>query len=265
MDNGRTVSENAELSKASQGTQQYEEWLRKYRLKRSKKQEYEESNQQFHNGSDDNFRLADYACKAFEKAFELAGPAAGSLFDVLSRVERTDASGHGRIGSSAQIKALLSECKDLDYDLTSLEDNYERLAEFEGAESRLFVEDGEDFIIKVTDFTVQSESPFDFLFDRVILHNAIFPETSYQVVGYTFDEDFNFRFILTQPKIKGRAATLEEIQSFVSKLGFDADPLHPDWYENDLIKIQDLHPKNVLIDTRGDLYVIDDVIQRKNN
>ena len=265
MDNGRIVSENAELGKAVQGTPQYEEWLLKYRLKRSKKQNYEESNQQFHNGTYDNSRFTDYARKAFEKAFELAGPAAGSLFDVLSRVERTDASGRGRIGSSTQIKALLSECKDLDYDLTSLEENYIRLADFEGAESRLFVEDGEDFIIKVTDFTVQSESPFDFLLDRVILHNAIFPETSYQVVGYTFDEDSNFRFILTQPKIKGRAATQEEIQSFAAKLGFGTEPLHSDWYENDLLKIQDLHPKNVLIDSRGDLYVIDDVIQRKNS
>ena len=160
-----------------------------------------------------------------------------------------------------------------DYNLSmdSLRQEYRRVPKAEGAESQLFIdthlEPGtKPFIIKAIDFSIQSRTPFDFLVDRVLLHNALFPNAPYQVHGFSFDSGGNeqsFRFIISQPFIKGKQPSRQQIDSFMKELGFKKSVLNQDWYETEHLNVTDMHTKNALVEEKGNIYVIDDVIERK--
>ena len=131
--------------------------------------------------------------------------------------------------------------------------------DYEGSESKLYLSEDNDFIIKVQDWAVNSKTPMDYLTDRIVLHNAIFPNTSYELFGFGFDDTDKgkLKFILTQPFICGRPASLSEISDYMTSLGFTQSSNK--WIYG-TIEISDLNPRNVLIDENNVIYVIDEII-----
>ena len=94
------------------------------------------------------------------------------------------------------------------------------------------------------------------LFDRLILHNSIFPQTSYQLSGFTGFGNGSIYPILQQDYIiNEREATPIEIDMYMSAIGFQK--LSAAKFSNGVVEVSDLHPRNVLRDNEGDLYVID--------
>ncbi len=94
------------------------------------------------------------------------------------------------------------------------------------------------------------------LFDRLILHNSIFPQTGYLLKGFTGFGGGSIYPILRQDFIPNeREATPVEIDMYMSALGFQK--LSAATYSNGNVEVSDLHPRNVLRDSEGDLYVID--------
>ena len=94
------------------------------------------------------------------------------------------------------------------------------------------------------------------LFDRIRLHNQIFPESRYEFVGFTgFDGGSVYPVFRQEYVNEGVPATPEEIGSYMGSLGFT--PSGEAEYSNGNITISDLRPRNVLKDAEGDLYVID--------
>ena len=94
------------------------------------------------------------------------------------------------------------------------------------------------------------------LFERVELHNQIFPESKYEFVGFTgFDRGSVYPVFRQEYVTGGEPATPEEIGGYMQSLGFhrtgDAE------YSNGTFTVSDLRPRNVLKDADGDLYVID--------
>ena len=94
------------------------------------------------------------------------------------------------------------------------------------------------------------------LFKRLLLHNSLFPQTTYVLVGFTGYKGRTVYPLLAQRYIENaRPASPDEIQAYMLSLGFLQKD---DWtYQNADVEITDLKPKNVLVDVDGDLYVID--------
>jgi hypothetical protein len=92
----------------------------------------------------------------------------------------------------------------------------------------------------------------------------MFPETAYQVHGFGFDDSGRLRFVVSQQIIKGERAPLESIEAAMNARGFTRDELNLDWFENEEFRILDVHDRNALIDSRGTVFFIDEVIERKS-
>lgn len=100
------------------------------------------------------------------------------------------------------------------------------------------------------------------LFDRIKLHNQIFPSSRYEFVGFTGFDGRSIYPIFRQAYIhESTNATPEEIEEYMNTLGFSKINEHK--YTNGDITISDLRPRNVLKDTDGDLYVVDAEFQQE--
>ena len=94
------------------------------------------------------------------------------------------------------------------------------------------------------------------LFERIRLHNQLFPESKYDFVGFTgFDNGSVYPVFRQEYVHEATFSTPEEIDSYMQSLGFHQTGEAE--YSNNDITISDLRPRNVLKDSDGDLYVID--------
>lgn len=93
------------------------------------------------------------------------------------------------------------------------------------------------------------------LFDKIILHNSLFPETSYIVLGFGRDRGDAFRLIVKQTFVKGTAPTDAEIQKFIKDLELEKKG---GWYfTKDGKRITDLNQGNVIKVGEKTFFVID--------
>ena len=94
------------------------------------------------------------------------------------------------------------------------------------------------------------------LLERYQLHNQIFPESKYELVGFTGFDGGNIYPVFRQQYVAGASlSTPEEIDTYMQSLGFHQ--MGEAEYSNGDITISDLRPRNVLKDADGDLYVVD--------
>ena len=92
------------------------------------------------------------------------------------------------------------------------------------------------------------------LLDKIILHNSIFPETAYTVLGFGKDKGGVFRIIVRQKFVRGTEPSVKEINKFVEKLGLEKKG---GWYyTKDGKKLTDLNPKNIIKAPDGTMLVI---------
>ncbi|MDR3118284.1 MAG: hypothetical protein LBU44_02515, partial [Mediterranea sp.] len=94
------------------------------------------------------------------------------------------------------------------------------------------------------------------LLERVLLHNRYFPETRYQLVGFSGFGSGNVYPVLKQDFIEDATfATPEEIKGYMESIGFHQ---MGEWeYSNGEIIISDLRPRNVVKNVAGDIFVVD--------
>lgn len=94
------------------------------------------------------------------------------------------------------------------------------------------------------------------LFRRLLVHNALFPQTAYRLLGFTGYEGRSIYPLLAQRYIeRSRPATQVEIASYMKGLGFSQTD---EWtFSNSMYILSDLKPKNVLCDKDGDIFIID--------
>lgn len=129
----------------------------------------------------------------------------------------------------------------------------------QGAEAKVYYKDGDTSVIKMR---TSIYATLGKALESIILHNALFPETPMNVVGFTRDSDGLFRSILTQPYIGcKRLATKLEIDQMVAENGFrdNADGLGVN-YISERIHLEDMHPANVFIDILSDKPICIDCI-----
>ena len=88
------------------------------------------------------------------------------------------------------------------------------------------------------------------------IHNQIFPQTSYSLVGFTGFGSGSVYPVLSQDFVPNeREATPIEIDMYMSAIGFTK--IDESEYQKDNLIAFDLKPRNVLRDTDGDIFVID--------
>ncbi len=104
-------------------------------------------------------------------------------------------------------------------------------------------------------------------FYRVQLHNRHFPEAPLTLEGFVIDLDGMDRKMLkpvfSQPHVSSETgATPEQVRTHMQSLGFQKIPgSQHDYFNSETgVRVEDLHDENVLVDERGDLFIIDPVI-----
>ena len=101
------------------------------------------------------------------------------------------------------------------------------------------------------------------LLDKILLHNLIFPNTAYKLHGFTGYDGRTIMPVLEQERIcESKPATQIMIDTYMAALGFERDG-ETGRFKNELYRVWDVVPRNVLVDKDGDMYVIDAEIARK--
>jgi hypothetical protein len=127
-----------------------------------------------------------------------------------------------------------------------------------GVENTLAIDSKGEYIFKSNNLML-NEGSVTKLLDRTQAHNAIYPETAYELVGFTGIDNGSSKAPTVQVIIKqkyiadARQATQEEIDQFKKDSGYTKDG---EEFEKDNIIIGDLRPRNVL-NKDGVIYVID--------
>lgn len=128
-----------------------------------------------------------------------------------------------------------------------------------GAEQYVFFNGGQLYVTKFNSLKFH-ESPLEF-FDRTALHNYLFPEAPYTLIGFsrTYPEEPCFSVVLTQPFVLAdRGAEREEVILEMEKMGFEHKG--GDTYVSPDYIVEDLHPGNALMTPLGQIAIIDPVI-----
>ncbi len=125
----------------------------------------------------------------------------------------------------------------------------------EGAEQRVFLKDA-DRVIKLND-AIYYSSWKDYFYN-LLLHNFFFPDTAYELLGFTKETDSLFAVVQQDFVSITEPTDLDQIKSFLDSNGF-FNTRNNDYFSPDLgIILEDLHDENVLT-RNGVLYFIDTV------
>lgn len=122
-----------------------------------------------------------------------------------------------------------------------------------GCEARVYESKDLTKVLKVVNYTMTCCSPKEFIDLRITMFNLLYPETAYELVGFSRYYG-DFCFVLEQPFIEGTRMELSEIEREMNKRGFMNDRYQ---FVNDNCIVEDLHQGNVLKDKYGNVFVID--------
>ena len=106
---------------------------------------------------------------------------------------------------------------------------------------------------KVLDYYQNSDTPLEFLDNRVAIHNLLFPDTKYKLIGLS-KKNNRLQFIISQPFVEGRNYRKEDcFPEYMGKLGYEQ--IDDTTYYNKFFIIRDLHEANVLKIQNGFAFV----------
>lgn len=132
-----------------------------------------------------------------------------------------------------------------------------------GQESRVFVHYKNGSVVKAKN-TTQYRDLQEFL-DGIILHNTMFPETAYRVLGFG-DDGKGFVAILEQTFIHGVPPEQEQIDDFILSSIPETEKhemnIGEGRYKTSRILLHDLTPKNAIITPGCNIAVIDAIIRQ---
>lgn len=100
-------------------------------------------------------------------------------------------------------------------------------------------------------------------FHNLLIHNWLFPETGYTFLGL-MDVDDALMAVVSQKALRGiRGATPDEVTTYMAPFDFIATGNNEFINKAFGIIVADLHHRNVLLTTEGELLVFDPVIYLK--
>lgn len=129
-----------------------------------------------------------------------------------------------------------------------------------GQENTLVLDEKEGVVYKSNNL-LNSKNSITELFEGVQAHNSIFLETKYEFVGYTGIDKGTDKVPYVEPIFKqdfiteADQANKEEIANYMTSIGFEK--ITDTSFKNKDYTVFDLHPRNVLKDSNGTIYVVD--------
>ncbi len=140
-----------------------------------------------------------------------------------------------------QVDFLKSYAKETNLYLDSLPSGIEYIAQ--GGESKVYLSADKLNVIKANDAVYYAT--WTEYFDSLTIHNLLFPNTAYSLLGFIENGDSMFA-VLQQPFIKGEQATLESIRELLTFNGF-ANTRRQDYFSKDFgLLLEDMHDENVI-------------------
>lgn len=128
-----------------------------------------------------------------------------------------------------------------------------------GSENEVYASLDSRHVYKLNDFRYSDDNLNPF-FERIHIHNQLFPDCAYKFIGFTENRDGKTCAVLRQPFILAqREATQEEIDEEMLRLGFHKEK-DEGYFTNNDYDIFDAVPNNVLMGEDGHLYFIDTII-----
>lgn len=101
------------------------------------------------------------------------------------------------------------------------------------------------------------------LLRKILMHNLIFPDTAYGFYGFAGFDGRSIRPVIIQPRVaNAHPATQVMIDTYMAALGFEKTDSEGR-YSNSTYEVWDLVPRNVLVDTEGDIFVVDAEMKQK--
>jgi len=95
------------------------------------------------------------------------------------------------------------------------------------------------------------------LLRKVLMHNAIFPDTAYSFHGFAGFDGRTVQPVIIQPRVAdAHPASQIMIDTYMAALGFEKTALEGRFI-NGVYEAWDLVPRNVLADSEGDIFVVD--------
>jgi Serine/Threonine/Tyrosine Kinase found in polyvalent proteins len=132
----------------------------------------------------------------------------------------------------------------------------------EGAEQKIYFNDGDSFVIKVADAIFYSYW-VDY-FNNLLLHNYFFPDTAYTLVGFLQKQDKFYCVVQQQFVLNSEPTNIDKVKGYLLENGF-AHKKNNDYFHPELgLIIEDLHDENVLTNN-GVLFFIDTVFYITDN
>ncbi|WP_294477058.1 LPD38 domain-containing protein [uncultured Bacteroides sp.] len=123
-----------------------------------------------------------------------------------------------------------------------------------GNENDVYLDSKDNSVYKVNN--LMNSKKISSLLERIKLHNLFFPQTKYELAGFSGFGSSDVYPVLKQDYIVNSTfATPEDIDAYMNKLGFKQ--IGEAAYSNGEYVISDLRPRNVLKDADGDIYVVD--------
>ncbi len=130
-----------------------------------------------------------------------------------------------------------------------------------GNENIVFYNQSESAVYKVNNLI--NAGSITKLITQILLHNKIFPDTPYELVGFSGFDGRSIYPILKQSHIDiSSFATPDEISDYMHSLGFNQ--VTDSKFADEKYTVSDLFPRNVLKDRHGNIYVIDDIIKENH-
>lgn len=132
-----------------------------------------------------------------------------------------------------------------------------------GNENDTYLNKDEGVVYKVNNLMNSGSLPN--LFSRIDFHNRFFPDTKYELVGFTGFGNGNSVYPIYKQRYIPNAefASVEDINNYMQSLGFRQTG-EAKYSDGDII-ISDLRPRNVLKDADGDIYVVDAEFAEEKN
>jgi len=136
-----------------------------------------------------------------------------------------------------------------------------------GNENSLYYDENTGIIYKSNNLFNSNFSILEYL-NYLLYHNRLFPNTKYNFFGFTgFSNNYPsitsaipfIEPIVTQKYILGESATQDQIENYMLKIGFEKINEHT--FKKDSFIVSDLRPRNVIKDSEGDIFVIDNIIK----
>lgn len=127
-----------------------------------------------------------------------------------------------------------------------------------GSENEVYMNSSKELVYKLNDFRYADDNLESF-FQRMIIHNKLFPDCAYELVGLAENRDAQICAVISQPFIRAdREASIEEIAGALALMGFIPQQ-DGEYFTNGEVDIFDALPNNVLHGIDGNLYFIDTI------